>query len=74
MGLNDTKEERGVSRRDFVKKLTYVAPVITTLVVPKYTAAQPSCPFRCSAVCSAQCPPACGGRCAALCPPACGGR
>jgi hypothetical protein len=39
--MEKKKKESGkkVSRRDFVKKMAYLAPAIAVLVIPKYTAA-----------------------------------
>lgn len=59
----DGKKE--VSRREFVKKMAYLAPAVAVLVIPKYTVAQ-----GCTGVCSLQCP----GQCKTLCPPRCPGR
>jgi hypothetical protein len=63
--MEKEKEEKGkgISRRAFVKKIAYVAPVVTTLIIPKYTSAKPPCPHRCSAVCLNQCPLECPPRC-----------
>jgi hypothetical protein len=49
------ESEKEVSRRNFVKKLAYLAPAIAILVIPKYTAAQTPC--------TTVCP---GGRCTNL--------
>lgn len=55
-------DEKEVSRRDFVKKMAYLAPAVAILVIPKYTAAQTSChPFQCPQECI-------GGRCSSLTP------
>ncbi|HJX32426.1 MAG TPA: hypothetical protein VJ624_11365 [Thermodesulfobacteriota bacterium] len=61
--------KKGVSRREFVKKMAYLAPAVAVLIIPKYTAAQ-----GCTGVCTPQCPPRCEGRCTTLCPPRCEGR
>jgi hypothetical protein len=63
--MKKKKKEDGkeVSRRDFVKKLAYVAPIIATLVIPKYAVAQTTCPT--------VCPPRCDGRCPTVCPAFC---
>ena len=63
MARDNNSNEKGVSRRDFVKKLVYIAPVVTTLIIPKYIQAAPSCSQRCSVVCSNQCPNQCRPRC-----------
>jgi hypothetical protein len=45
------KSEKEVSRREFVKKMAYLAPAVAILVIPKHTAAQ-TCPtFQCSRQC-----------------------
>ena len=72
--MEKEKKSGKVDRRDFIKKMAYAAPVIATLVIPKYTAAQPPCPSVCTAVCVDQCTPRCPGRCVDLCPPRCAGR
>ena len=33
------KKEKEVSRREFVKKMAYLAPAVAILIIPKYTAA-----------------------------------
>jgi hypothetical protein len=40
--MEKKKKENGkeVGRREFVKKMAYLAPAVAVLVVPKYTAAQ----------------------------------
>jgi len=57
--MEKKKKEDGkeVSRREFVKKMAYLAPAVAVLIVPKYTAAQ-----GCTGVCGSQCPPRCEGR------------
>jgi hypothetical protein len=39
------EREKEVSRREFVKKMAYLAPAVAILVIPKYTAAQTGCPM-----------------------------
>jgi hypothetical protein len=36
-------EEKGVTRRNFLKKMVYVSPVIATLIIPNYVKGMPSC-------------------------------
>jgi hypothetical protein len=63
MEKKEKKSGKEVSRREFVKKLAYVAPVIATLVIPKYAVAQTSCAtFSCHPRCdvrSPECPQFC---------------
>jgi hypothetical protein len=54
MEKNKKKSEKEVSRREFVKKMAYLAPAVAILIVPKYTTAQ---------TCQNLCP---GGRCTNL--------
>ena len=67
MGKNKKENGKEVSRREFVKKMAYLAPAIAVLVTPKYTAAQASCPANCPSVC----PPRCDARCPTVCPAFC---
>ena len=62
--MEKKKKESGkeVSRREFVKKMAYLAPAVATLIIPKYTAAQ-----GCTGYCSNQCPPRCDPRCSGFC-------
>jgi len=45
--MEKNKKESGkeVSRRDFVKKLAYLAPAVAVLVIPKRTMAGSTCPM-----------------------------
>jgi len=70
MEKKEKKSGKEVSRRDFVKKMAYLVPVITTLIIPKYTVAQ-ACTAVCPGNCPAVCPPRCDARCPTVCPAFC---
>ena len=36
MEKEEKDEEKGVTRRNFLKKMVYVSPVIATLIIPNY--------------------------------------
>jgi len=74
MGKEKSEKGKGISRRDFVKKMVYVAPAVTTLIIPKYAESAPPCPVRCTVVCVNRCPPVCGAICPNRCPPICPNR
>ena len=46
MEKNKKKSEKEVSRREFVKKMAYLAPAVAVLVIPKRTIAA-ACSFQC---------------------------
>jgi hypothetical protein len=39
MGKKKKEDGKEVSRREFVKKMAYLAPAVAILIIPKYTAA-----------------------------------
>ncbi|RKX33064.1 MAG: hypothetical protein DRP22_01225 [Verrucomicrobia bacterium] len=64
--------EEKISRREFLRKLAYVPPLLVPLVFPIYSQAQ-ICPpvgvciTRCGSPCADQCPTRCVNQCAPIC-------
>jgi len=68
----ETPQRNGITRREFIRKAAYAAPVITTLVFPHYSEAQICPPVivcigRCGSPCKDQCPTRCVNQCPSRC-------
>jgi len=67
------KEEPGcvgtgdTTRRQVLKKLLYIPPLVTSLILSRDAAAQSTC----HALCPGQCPPFCMPVCTPVCSPVC---
>ncbi len=54
-----TVREDRISRRDILKKLAYVPPLVTSLLLSRNAMAGQSCPGQCPAQCAPLCRPVC---------------
>jgi hypothetical protein len=54
-----TAREARVSRREILKKLAYVPPLVTSLLLSRNVMAGQSCPGQCPSQCAPLCRPVC---------------
>ncbi len=59
------------SRRRALKKIAYVAPVVSILALERDALAQATCPGQCPSQCTPQCNPVCSPVCHPVCSPVC---
>jgi len=59
--MSKDKDNKGdkTTRREVLKKIAYAAPIITSLLLSRETAAQSTCLGQCAAQCRPLCTPIC---------------
>jgi hypothetical protein len=70
-GARDEQTPFGRSRRRALKKLAYVAPIVSILALERDAQAQSTCHGQCPSECSPQCTPVCTPVCSPVCSPVC---